>query len=194
VTRRFVGLYIATLFIVWQIVNFVAFRSVPNTPILLGCYSHREDGRKMSAVVISLAASPALAESPAPVPQASADTGTITLTTIEVISQELNAAYFGSEALETIPQGENAPLNQVLLEMPGVAQDSFGQIHVRGEHANVQFRINGVELPAGLSVFGQALETRFARSGSLLTGALPAAEDVRSATSLGDGVLTCELL
>ena len=33
---RVVGLYIATLFIVWQIVNFVAFRSVPNTPILLG--------------------------------------------------------------------------------------------------------------------------------------------------------------
>ena len=58
--------------------------------------------------------------------------------------------------------------------MPGVAQDSFGQIHVRGEHANVQFRINGVELPEGLSVFGQALETRFARSVSLLTGALPA--------------------
>ena len=78
------------------------------------------------------------------------------------------------EALETIPQGENAPLNQVLLQMPGVAQDSFGQIHVRGEHANVQFRINGVQLPEGLSVFGQALETRFARSISLLTGALPA--------------------
>jgi hypothetical protein len=50
-----------------------------------------------------------------------ADTGTITLTTIEVISQELNAAYFGSEARETIPQGENAPLNQALLQMPGVA-------------------------------------------------------------------------
>jgi hypothetical protein len=58
--------------------------------------------------------------------------------------------------------------------MPGVAQDSFGQIHVRGEHANVQFRINGVQLPEGLSVFGQALETRFANSISLLTGALPA--------------------
>jgi hypothetical protein len=57
--------------------------------------------------------------------------------------------------------------------MPAVAQDSFGQIHVRGDHANVQFRINGVELPEGLSVFGQALETRFARSVSL-TGALPA--------------------
>src|SRR5471032_3342504 len=33
---RVVGLYIATLFVVWQIVNFVAFRSVPTLPILLG--------------------------------------------------------------------------------------------------------------------------------------------------------------
>ncbi len=33
---RVVGLYIATLFIVWQIVNFVAFRSAPSAPILLG--------------------------------------------------------------------------------------------------------------------------------------------------------------
>jgi outer membrane receptor protein involved in Fe transport len=80
----------------------------------------------------------------------------------------------GSEALQTIPQGENAPLNQVMLQAPGVAQDSFGQVHVRGDHANVQYRINGVQLPEGLSIFGQALEARFANSISLLTGALPA--------------------
>ncbi len=30
------GLYIATLFVVWQIVNFVAFRTVPNRPSMLG--------------------------------------------------------------------------------------------------------------------------------------------------------------
>jgi hypothetical protein len=33
---RVVGLYIATLFIVWQIINFIAFRSVPTLPILVG--------------------------------------------------------------------------------------------------------------------------------------------------------------
>jgi outer membrane receptor protein involved in Fe transport len=81
---------------------------------------------------------------------------------------------FSPQALETIPQGGNAPLNQVLLQAPGVAQDSFGQIHLRGEHANVQFRLNGVELPEGLSVFGQAIESRFANSMTLITGALPA--------------------
>ena len=78
------------------------------------------------------------------------------------------------QALQDLPQGNNSPLNEVLLQAPGVAQDSFGQIHLRGEHANVQYRLNGVELPEGLSVFGQALEDRFADSMSLITGALPA--------------------
>ena len=77
-------------------------------------------------------------------------------------------------AIDTIPQGDNAPLNQVLLQAPGVAQDSFGQIHVRGDHNEIQFRLDGVQLPEGLTVFGQALETRFAQSLSLITGALPA--------------------
>jgi hypothetical protein len=31
-----VGLYLATLFIVWQVVNFVAFRTPPTLPIVLG--------------------------------------------------------------------------------------------------------------------------------------------------------------
>jgi small multidrug resistance family-3 protein len=33
---RVVGLYIATLFIVWQSVNFMVFRALPGIPILLG--------------------------------------------------------------------------------------------------------------------------------------------------------------
>lgn len=31
-----VGLYIATLFVVWQVITFVAFRSLPTPPILIG--------------------------------------------------------------------------------------------------------------------------------------------------------------
>jgi drug/metabolite transporter superfamily protein YnfA len=33
---RVVGVYIATLFVVWQIVSFVAFRSTPTLPTLAG--------------------------------------------------------------------------------------------------------------------------------------------------------------
>ncbi len=34
--RQVVGLYIATLFVVWQIVNMVVFRTFPTVPIALG--------------------------------------------------------------------------------------------------------------------------------------------------------------
>lgn len=80
---------------------------------------------------------------------------------------------FSPETLARVPQGQDAPLSQVLLQAPGVAQDGFGQLHVRGDHNEVQYRLDGVQLPEGLAVFGQALETRFAHSLSLITGALP---------------------
>jgi hypothetical protein len=34
--RQVVGLYIATLFVVWQIINFIVFRTSPTIPILVG--------------------------------------------------------------------------------------------------------------------------------------------------------------
>jgi outer membrane receptor protein involved in Fe transport len=81
---------------------------------------------------------------------------------------------FSKRVIENVPQGESAPLNQVLLRAPGVVQDSFGQIHVRGDHGNVQYRLDGVQLPQGLSLFNNILATRYADQMSLLTGALPA--------------------
>jgi outer membrane receptor protein involved in Fe transport len=80
------------------------------------------------------------------------------------------------QAIEAQPGGANNTLNQVLLQTPGVSQDaeSAGGIHVRNEMQPVEFRINGIPLPIGLSYFGQGLSPRFANSFSLITGALPA--------------------
>ena len=88
---------------------------------------------------------------------------------------------FSKRVIENVPQGENAPLNQVLLRAPGMVQDSFGQIHVRGDHGNVQFRLDGVQLPQGLSLFNNILATRYANQMSLLTGALPAQYGLQTA-------------
>ena len=87
---------------------------------------------------------------------------------------------FSRQAIETQPQGDNQPLNRLLLQAPGVAQDSFGQLHVRNDHANLQFRISGVQLPEGINVFGQALQTRLANSVALITGSLPAQFGLRT--------------
>jgi hypothetical protein len=55
---------------------------------------------------------------------------------------------FKRQAIETQPQGDNQPSNQ-LLPQASVTQNSFGQVHVRGDHANLQYRLNGVQLPEG---------------------------------------------
>jgi outer membrane receptor protein involved in Fe transport len=86
-----------------------------------------------------------------------------------------------SEAIAATPGGSNTLLNQVILQAPDVAQDSFGQFHIRGEHNGLQYRLNGIILPEGISVFGQSLDPRFISSLSLIDGALPAEYGLRTA-------------
>jgi opacity protein-like surface antigen/outer membrane receptor protein involved in Fe transport len=86
------------------------------------------------------------------------------------------------DTIQALPQGANAPVEKVLLQAPGVSQDSAasGLLHVRNDHANVQFRINGVFLPDGVSGFGSIFDTNFIGSASLVTGALPAEYGLRT--------------
>ncbi len=88
---------------------------------------------------------------------------------------------FNKQDIANLPLGENTPINQVILQAPGVVQDSYGQLHVRGDHANLQYRINGMVIPEAISGFGQSLETRFADHINILTGALPAQYGYRTA-------------
>ena len=53
--------------------------------------------------------------------------------------------------------------------------------HVRNEYANVQYRINGILLPEGVSGLGPVLETGFIGNLNLLTGTLPAQYGLRTA-------------
>ena len=98
-------------------------------------------------------------------------------TTIGTTSYELS-----HDDIQSLPQGVNQPVEKVLLEAPGVSEDSAasGLLHVRNDHANVQFRINGVMLPDGVTGFGSILETNLIGSISLVTGALPATFGLRT--------------
>ena len=139
------------------------------------------------------AAFPALTASAACFAQV-ADQAGAGIPTIVITSQHLNeersridtqtgaSTYtFDSTAIQSAPGGDNVQLNQVMLQIPDAAQDSFGQLHIRGDHNGLQFRLNGVILPDGISFFGQTLPPRLISSLKLITGSLPAEYGLRSA-------------
>src|ERR1700678_2493610 len=136
----------------------------------------------------------ALAPREAPAADAGNSDTSTTLDAITVIAQHLDDARNGIQtqtgastyvideaAIAAAPGGDNSLLNQVVMQAPDVAQDSFGQFHVRGEHNGLQYRLNGIILPEGISVFGQSLDPRLISSLTLVTGALPAEYGLRSA-------------
>ncbi|HXC30732.1 MAG TPA: TonB-dependent receptor [Stellaceae bacterium] len=115
---------------------------------------------------------------------------------IDVVAKQLNEARINIEpkigastytlsqpAIQDLPNGSSTAIDDAILQMPGVDQDNAANsgLHVRNEHLNVQYRIDGVILPDGVSFFGQDLSTRFVDSMQLITGALPAEYGLRTA-------------
>lgn len=101
----------------------------------------------------------------------------------QAIEPSLGASTFSmaKDFITNLPGGANTQLNQVILQAPGATQDGFGQLHIRGDHGNIQYRLNNVILPEGLSGFGQTLSPRLASNIELITGALPAQYGLRTA-------------
>jgi hypothetical protein len=88
------------------------------------------------------------------------------------------------QAIDALPQGKNTPLDKVLLQAPGVSYDSAisnPDFHVRNEYSNVQYRINGIQLPDGVSALGPVLGSGFVGNLNLLDGTLPAQYGLRTA-------------
>jgi outer membrane receptor protein involved in Fe transport len=139
-------------------------------------------------------ANPAQPESRADVPTTSPKAAAPAANNIVITGRRLDVARdsitpslgasqytFDREALEKQPGGTNLTLNKSLLQAPGVVQDSYGVIHVRNEHANLQYRLNGVIVPESISGFGTTFDPRIASSIQLITGTLPAQYGYRTA-------------
>jgi outer membrane receptor protein involved in Fe transport len=113
----------------------------------------------------------------APSPQVLAETIKLDAARRDIFTHAgANATTIDDKAIEAMPQGTDQSFDKVLLQLPGVSQDSAasGDLHIRNEHANVQYRINGILLPDGVSGFGQILDPSFVGRLSLVDGALPA--------------------
>ena len=88
-----------------------------------------------------------------------------------------NRYTLSARDIENLPAGEATPLNEVMLQMPGVALDQNQEIHIRGEHMGIQYQVNGILLPLDINsdpTFTQLLNSYFVNSVSLMDGVLPA--------------------
>ena len=86
-----------------------------------------------------------------------------------------SATQVQREDIQSRPRGDSASVNEILASQPGVVFDALGQIYVRGNHANIQYQLDGVPLPDTVSgLFGQFLSARLLENMEVITGGLPA--------------------
>ena len=90
------------------------------------------------------------------------------------LSEGMLSQKITSDFIKKLPLSAYQSVNNVVLyTSPGVVQDTSGQIHVRGDHANIQYRINGSYLPIDLAGFSSVVPTRAIESINFITGVVP---------------------
>lgn len=73
--------------------------------------------------------------------------------------------------IEELPRGNNAELHDILLTLPSAVDGGLGQVHIRQEHAGLQFRIDGVPIPDTVSsVFSDVLSPRTWERADIILG------------------------
>lgn len=147
--------------------------------------------RRYLLLSTTLIAAPAYAQAAPTPPQADDQDGGIVVTARKLdkardaIDPALGANSYKVDRyeLDNQPGGADRNIKGVLLQVPGVAQDADGDgdVHIRNEHGNIQYRLNGVTVPQGFAGFGSLIDPRIANSIEIITGALPAQYGFRTA-------------
>lgn len=87
--------------------------------------------------------------------------------------------------IEALPRGNNVELHDVLQTIPSAAYGSLKQLHLRQDHANLQFRIDGVPIPDTVSsTFSDVITPRAWERADLVLGGMEAQYGNRTAAIL----------
>jgi hypothetical protein len=79
------------------------------------------------------------------------------------------------QELKSLPRGDSLTVNEILATQPGFVYDAMGNLFARGNHANIQYQIDGVPLPDSVSgLFGGFLSPKFVENMEVITGGLAA--------------------
>lgn len=73
--------------------------------------------------------------------------------------------------IEELPRGNNVELQDVLLTIPSAVDGGLKQVHIRQDHANLQFRLDGVPVPDSVSsVFTDVISPRTWERADIILG------------------------
>jgi outer membrane cobalamin receptor len=88
----------------------------------------------------------------------------------------VSSKEMGKEEIEELPEGASISLPKLLYTTnAGMVEGSFGQVFTRGNHANLQYQIDGVQLPDSTSgTFGDAFSPLNIERMEVITGGIPA--------------------
>jgi outer membrane receptor protein involved in Fe transport len=121
-----------------------------------------------------------VAEAPAPVKLTLAGSQEIAL---EVISPLPPIQYKASSEtysvsrkdIEALPRGNNVELHDILQTIPSATYGALKQLHIRQDHANMQFRIDGVPIPDTVSsTFSDVITPRAWERADIILGGMEA--------------------
>ncbi|HZH48753.1 MAG TPA: TonB-dependent receptor, partial [Nitrospira sp.] len=77
--------------------------------------------------------------------------------------------------IESLPRGNNNDVYDVMLTVPSVAYGALKQTHVRQDHANQQFRIDGIPIPETVSgAFADVVPPRAWERADIILGGMEA--------------------
>ncbi len=86
-----------------------------------------------------------------------------------------SVAALNRHQLQELPQGDDRAITDVLTTQPGFVLDAFGNVYARGNHANVQYQIDGIPIPDSVgNLFASALPVRLIQNLDIITGGIPA--------------------
>lgn len=77
--------------------------------------------------------------------------------------------------IDELPRGNNNELHDVLLTIPSATSGALKQVHIRQDHANLQFRIDGVPIPDTVSsTFSDVITPRAWERADIILGGMEA--------------------
>ncbi|MBI5777252.1 MAG: TonB-dependent receptor [Nitrospirae bacterium] len=77
--------------------------------------------------------------------------------------------------IEALPRGNNVELHDILQTIPSATYGSLKQLHIRQDHANLQFRIDGVPIPDTVSsTFSDVIAPRAWERADIILGGMEA--------------------